>query len=92
MPPVDMLPVSASFTVSPSAGTESRAWPWPARTSSAASSTLIRVSTFSCPTPRRGSAFVSSTSCSTVDVPSPVTEAGTRSAIAAIRPSMMRQR
>ena len=47
MPPVDMLPVSASFTISPSAGTESRVWPWPASTSSAAASILIRVSTFS---------------------------------------------
>ncbi len=92
MPPVDMLPVSASFTVSPSAGTESSVWPWPASTSSAAASTLIRVSTFSCPTPRRGSAFVRSTSSRTVARPSPVTEAGTRSAIAAIRPSMIRQR
>ena len=62
MPPVDMLPVSASLTISPSAGTESSVWPWPASTSSAASSTLIRVSTFSWPTPRRGSALVRSTS------------------------------
>ena len=92
MPPVDMLPVSASFTISPSFGTESSACPWAASTSSAAASTLIRVSTFSWPTPRRGSAFVRSTSSSTVDVPSPVTEAGTRSAIAAIRPSITRQR
>ena len=68
MPPVDMLPVSASLTISPSSGTESRVWPWPASTSLAASSTLIRVSTFSWPTPRRGSALVRSTSCSTVDV------------------------
>ena len=67
MPPVDMLPVSASLTISPSAGTESRVWPWPASTSSAAASTLIRVSTFSWPTPRRGSALVRSTSCSTVE-------------------------
>ncbi len=92
MPPVDMLPVSASFTISPSAGIESRVCPCAASTSSAAASTLIRVSTFSWPTPRRGSALVRSTSCSTVDVPSPVTDAGTRSAIAAIRPSMTRQR
>ena len=92
MPPVDMLPVSASLTISPSAGIESSVWPCAASTSSAAASTLIRVSTFSWPTPRRGSALVRSTSCSTVDVPSPVTEAGTRSAIAAIRPSMTRQR
>ena len=92
MPPVDMLPVSASLTISPSAGTDSRVCPWSASTSIAASSTLMRVSTFSCPTPRRGSALVRSTSCSTVEVPSPVTDAGTRSAIATIRPSMIRQR
>ena len=49
MPPVDMLPVSASLTISPSAGTESSVWPWSASTSSAAASTLIRVSTFSWP-------------------------------------------
>ncbi len=92
MPPVDMLPVSASLTISPSAGTESRVWPWSVRTSRAPSSTLMRVSTFSCPTPRRGSALVRSTSSWTVALPSPVTEAGTRSAIATIRPSMIRQR
>ena len=33
MPPVDMLPVSASLTISPSAGTESSVWPWSASTS-----------------------------------------------------------
>ena len=31
MPPVDMLPVSASLTISPSAGTESSVWPWSAQ-------------------------------------------------------------
>ena len=92
MPPVDMLPVRASLTISPFSGTDSRVCPCPASTSLAAASTLMRVSTFSWPTPRRGSAFVSSTSCSTVDWPSPTTWAGTRSAIATIRPSMIRQR
>ena len=64
MPPVDMLPVRASLTISSvgrhvvqalSPGSRERA---PARSSS----TLIRVSTFSWPTPRRGSALVISTS------------------------------
>ena len=92
MPPVDMLPVRASLTISPFSGTESRLWPCAVSTSLAPASTLMRVSTFSWPTPRRGSALVSSTSCSTVDWPSPTTWAGTRSAIATIRPSMIRQR
>ena len=76
----------------PSGGTSVISKPCSRTSSSAASLTVIRVSTFSCPTPRRGSALVRSTSCSTVLVPSPVTEAGWRSAIAATRPSMMRQR
>ena len=92
MPPVDMLPVSASLTISPSGGTDSVVCPWPARISSALASTLIFVSTFSCPTPRRGSALVMSTSSPTVWVPSPMTWAGTRSAIACMRPPTMRQR
>ena len=58
MPPVDMLPVSASLTISPAAAPTSARSPGRATSSSAASSTLIRVSTFSCPTPRRGSALV----------------------------------
>ena len=92
MPPVDMLPVRASLTISPSGGTSVISKPWSRTSVTAASSTLIRVSTFSWPTPRRGSALAVSTRSSTVLVPSPVTDAGTRSAIAAIRPSMIRQR
>ncbi len=92
MPPVDMLPVSASFTTCPSGGTSDISKPCSRTSPIAASSTLIRVSTFSWPTPRRGSALAVSTSSSTVALPSPVTDAGTRSAMAATRPSMMRQR
>ena len=57
-----------------------------------ASSTLIRVSTFSWPMPRRGSLLAISTSWRTVCSPSPVTDAGTRSAMAATLPPMTRQR
>ena len=50
MPPVDMLPVSASLTISPSAGHRVQRVALVARAPrSAASSTLIRVSTFSWP-------------------------------------------
>ncbi len=92
MPPVDMLPVSASFTICSAGGTSSMPKPCSCTSAIAASSTLIRVSTFSCPTPRRGSSFVISTSSATVWVPSPTTCAGTRSAMACIRPPMIRQR
>ena len=92
MPPVDMLPVRVSLTIVPSGGTSSIPNPWARTRSTAAWSTLIRVSTFSWPTPRRGSALVRSTSSVTVAVPSPMTWAGTRSAMAAIRPSITRQR
>ena len=92
VPPVDMLPVSASFTKAPAAGTLSGVRPWSARISSAFSSSLIRVRTFSWPMPRRGSALVISTSSRTVFSPSPVTLAGTRSATAASLPPMTRQR
>ena len=69
----------------------------PARTcsrtnSSALASTAIRVSTFSWPIPRRGSWFVISTSSRTCASPSPTTCAGTRSAIATMRPSTTRTR
>ena len=92
VPPVDMLPVSASFTRVPFGGTASSSRPWPWTTASAAASTLIRVRTFSWPMPRRGSALVNSTSWRTVFLPSPTTLAGTRSAIAATLPPMTRQR
>ena len=92
MPPVDMLPVMASLTMWPSSGTSSMAKPCSRTSAIAAASTLMRVSTFSCPTPRRGSALVSSTSSATVWVPSPITWAGTRSAMACIFPPTMRQR
>ena len=62
VPPVDMLPVSASLTRVPSGGTSSSPNPWARTSSSAAASILIRVSTFSWPMPRRGSAFAISTS------------------------------
>ena len=56
VPPVDMLPVSASLTQVPGGRDRRRARsPAPATSSSAASSSLIRVSTFSWPMPRRGS-------------------------------------
>ena len=58
VPPVDMLPVSASFTNAPASGTLSAVKPWPARTPAALSSSLILVRTFSWPMPRRGSALV----------------------------------
>ena len=58
VPPVDMLPVSASFTRRPSGGTSSRPKPCALTSSIAASSSLIFVSTFSWPMPRRGSALV----------------------------------
>ena len=63
MPPVDMLPVSVELDHR-ARGRARRPCSKPcSRTSStAASSTLMRVSTFSWPTPRRGSALVSSTS------------------------------
>ena len=86
MPPVDMLPVRVSLTMVPSAGTSSSSNPWARTSSTAAWSTRMRVSTFSWPTPRRGSALVRSTSWATVCSPSPTTWAGTRSAIATIRP------
>ena len=92
VPPVDMLPVRASLTQVPSGRTSSRSKPWSRTSSSAASSTLIRVSTFSWPMPRRGSLLAMSTSWRTVCSPSPVTLAGTRSAIAATLPPMTRQR
>ena len=86
MPPVDMLPVRVSLTMVPSGGTSSSSKPWSRTSSTAAWSTRMRVRTFSWPTPRRGSALVCSTSSATVWVPSPTTWAGTRSAIATIRP------
>ena len=92
MPPVDMLPVRASLTMVSAGGTSSSEKPCSPSSSSAAASTLILVSTFSCPTPRRGSELVISTSSPTVCTPSPVTCAGTRSAMACIRPPTMRQR
>ena len=92
VPPVDMLPVSASLIQVPAGGTASSAYPCAVTSASAASSTLIRVSTFSWPMPRRGSWLAMSTSSRTVCVPSPVTDAGTRSAIAATFPPMTRQR
>ena len=92
VPPVDMLPVRASLIQVPSGRTSSIANPWAATSASAASSTLIRVSTFSCPMPRRGSELAMSTSSRTVCSPSPVTDAGLRSAIAATLPPMTRQR
>ena len=92
VPPVDMLPVSASLTRVPSGRTSSSAKPWSRTSASAASSTLIRVSTFSWPIPRRGSLLAMSTSSRTVCSPSPVTDAGTRSAMAATLPPMTRQR
>ena len=90
VPPVDMLPVRASFTNAPASGTLSAVNPWPARTPAALSSSLILVRTFSWPMPRRGSAFVASTSWRIVCSPSPVTLAGTRSATAASLPPMTR--
>ena len=63
VPPVDMLPVRASLTQVPAGRTSSSSKPWSRTSSSAASSTLIRVSTFSWPMPRRGSALAMSTSC-----------------------------
>ena len=92
MPPVDMFPVRASLTIVSAGGTSSRPKPCSRTSSSAAASSLILVRTFSWPTPRRGSALVCSTSSRTVCVPSPVTWAGTRSAMACIRPPTMRQR
>ena len=92
VPPVDMLPVSASLTRVPAGRTSSRPWPCSRTSASAASSTLIRVSTFSWPIPRRGSLLAMSTSSRTVCSPSPVTDAGTRSAMAATLPPMTRQR
>ena len=62
VPPVDMLPVSASLIHVPSGGTSSSSKPWARTSSMAASSTLIRVRTFSWPMPRRGSALARSTS------------------------------
>ncbi len=76
VPPVDMLPVSASLTQVPSGSTSSSSKPWSRTSSSAAASTLIRVRTFSWPMPRRGSLFATSTSSRTVCSPSPVTLAG----------------
>ena len=64
--------------------------PASATSSSAASSSRIRVRTFSWPIPRRGSWLAISTSSRTVCSPSPVTEAGTRSATAASLPPMTR--
>ncbi len=92
VPPVDMLPVSASWTRVPASGTESSVKPCFAMSSRAASSSLIRVSTFSWPKPRRGSLFSMSTSSRTVCVPSASTPAGTRSAMATIRPPMISAR
>ena len=54
MPPVDMFPVAARSTRSPLGGTSSIPMPCFFRSSIAASSTLIRVRTFSWPIPRRG--------------------------------------
>ena len=92
VPPVDMLPVRASLTRVPFGGTSSSSKPWARTSSSAASSSLIRVRTFSWPMPRRGSWFAMSTSSRTVCSPSPMTLAGTRSAIAATLPPITRQR
>src|SRR6266511_1167712 len=68
MPPVDMLPVRVSLTVAPFGGTSSSSNPWARTSSTASSSTRMRVRTFSWPTPLRGSALVSSTSWATVMV------------------------
>ena len=92
VPPVDMLPVSASLTKAPVGRDVVQPEPWSRTSSSAASSTLIFVRTFSWPMPRRGSALVASTSWRTVRSPSPMTLAGTRSATAASLPPMIRQR
>ena len=92
VPPVDMLPVRASLTQVPAGRTSSSPNPWARTSASAASLTVIRVRTFSWPMPRRGSALAISTSSRTVCSPSPVTDAGTRSAMAATLPSMTRQR
>ena len=73
VPPVDMLPVRASLTRVPSGRTSSSPKPWARTSSSAASSTLIRVRTFSWPMPRRGSLLAMSTSWRTVCSPSPMT-------------------
>ena len=86
VPPVDMLPVSASLIQAPAGGTASSSKPWARTRSSAASSTRILVSTLSWPMPRRGSLLAMSTSWRTVCSPSPVTLAGTRSATAASLP------
>ena len=88
VPPVDMLPVRASLTRCPPAGTASSSQPCSRTSSSAAASRRMRVSTFSWPMPRRGSLFSMSTSSRTVCSPSAVTPAGTRSAMATMRPPM----
>ena len=86
VPPVDMLPVAASITRRPSAGTSSRPRPCARTSSSAAGVMRMRVRTRSWPMPRRGSLFSMSTSWRTVWTPSPLTRAGTRSATAASLP------
>ena len=86
MPPVDMLPVSASLTICPSGGASSRPYPCRRTRRSASPSIRMRVSTFSWPMPRRGSWLVMSTSSRTVCSPSPTTWAGTRWATAIMRP------
>ncbi len=92
VPPVERLPVRASLTRVPGGSTSSRPTRWAATIAAAASSTVIRVSTFSCPIPRRGSLFAISTSWRMLCSPSPVTEAGTRSATAASFPPTTRTR
>ena len=87
LPPVDMLPVDASSTIALDSGTSSRSSPCDRTSASAASSTRMRVSTFSWPMPRLGFSFSIWTSWRTVWVPSPTTWAGTRSATATILPS-----
>ena len=82
VPPVLRFAVVLRRTTRPAMGTLSGVRPAFARRSTVASSTSMRVRTFSCPSPRRGSAFTASTSSRMVRTPSPTTCAGSRRAAA----------
>ena len=78
VPPVERLAVDRRYTTSPSAGTLASVYPSLVSCRSACASNSSRVSTFSCPIPRRGSAFTRSTNWATVCVPSPTMCPGVR--------------
>ena len=86
VPPVERLAVERRYTVTPFAGTELAVSPARSSIFCACASSSSRVSTFSCPTPRRGSRLTMSMSWATVCSPSPTTWPGVRRVAATSSP------